>query len=564
MNAFKKSLTLLSIFMLFLVIPCNTVFAEGEEDAPLGEGEIQPQGILIAYDCQTLDKTKNILFEYVYEDSTLSQKYCTFDHTNLNGIVEIKSEDISDSQQTKINEFNSKVSVEYDEVNTCFTLKVKDGKELNIIGFKNQKISSLIYCSCDLKIVGNGTINVTLVPQPEPEPPDDEVVPVRPTFNSAAATINALILSDNKISIGDDNSSLKMKIGTSIPSDCNNGITGDICGIQANKISIKKTYLDIKTRNFAFASTLMDDLVEEEDILLIDNSTVIFNNEIINSFDVRQRKCAFFISNVEKANVTVKDSTLQIKIKDPLDSENNELVEEGSVINLSPNSSFNLMHSTLDYYSNAMTSLCSAPVINIKDGSTIKCINDKYGYIFDVDKFHLTDSNFYIKSKGVNAEEKEHIFAVYTVPVSFQAFGKDINYSTEIIITENSSNYTGTMSIDSTDENDRVFPKPSNQSHKLSAPAEEPVHRDTPYDRIIISSNSDDLLKSLSIGSGSESEKNSNYVWKEDEGLYVFEFINRLSDPDLLKWKSFELTHTPKPEPSHHSSKHEVLNTGVY
>lgn len=546
----KKGLTLLiTILMLLVAVPCSIVFAEDEE-GPLGK-KSNLEELMIVYSCQDNNKDNDLIISYQYFNSQFTTKYYTYDYNNFEEMVEIEEVNLSTKQKEKLNDFNSKVQITYDDGivdgDECFTINVLKGKELNLYGFIDDKFNSLISCTCNLKIVGKGTINTNLVTKPENVSRVD-----KPTFNSASMLSDYMVIIDGKLSVGDDNSSLTMKLDTSDEGRLNRGLDG----IKALEIKIKNTNLtiNVKTRAFAFEE---NEFEPESDQLLIEDSKVSYSNKIFGLRDDDPRECALAktISNTS-ANITVKNSTLNININDP--TENKSLIKEGNVIELNTdtNSEFNLINSKLDFQTNARVCFCSANIINIENCKKVTCIQNDLAPLFTVRNFTIKNSNF-------NFESAEQMFCV-VAPPEFTVSNDISQPSFEII--EESDSYSGKMKIRKLVEEESGLLGLGDSVEKYIFPrATDPLasrvsnDANIPFNTITITTKGNNVLKTYSADN--KLEKNANLSHEGNIHTFYFENGKEGNTPDKIAWRYFELSTTKK---DNSSPRHEVLNTGVY
>lgn len=555
MKLIKKSLTLLlTLSMLLIVIPCNFVFADGEEPEPLPLLSLVKNGDQRG---ERYDTDPKIL-KYKYENSDLVRD----DNSNVPAI----------GQDGSIEGIENITYVPGDPLGT-FVIKIKEDGEINLssyygcLGTGTVAYGGLISSSnSNIKIIGKGKINLTMSSREE-----------QVGFMGSANMIYDFIATEGDIIIGDENSKITLNIKLDVRDNENNKF--DTVVIKANTITLDNVNFDIKTRNRVFEVTSEEnaqegDSIEKRSKLLIKNSIIEIENQNLNDADNQERVFKAVVIDKCAGDFTLINSKLGIKCIDT--TEEREIIKpESTFIYLSHDDScFNLIDSKLDAYSNCAASFCQVSHLKIENCSKTDIIQDVPdrlgGWLIDnnnafinVNSLDITDSNFNFSTKGllfevIGYEPEEEEGGMTPTFHSEPILNKDHIIRNYINIEENESRYTGSMSSGAK----YIFLRDINRDPLRLRTFGDSRPKVFMYSRMKIKTKRNYLRTSFQ-GSGFEKNK---YLSK-DGGYFVFSYdseeITTQEDADLimkmLEWNRLKISVDPQKD----NPKHEVLNTGI-
>lgn len=520
----KKSLTLLLILMVIFALPINNVKAEDEGSLGSAAGDV-------------------ILCIVKYDDVESTESVVQYKLIGNPGNYSIEPDGSIDNLSVSF--------VEEDPIEDSY-FKIEINGEVNIKGYLdegNGGIYTLIKSPENIKIVGDGQLNMTVISKPDSSELDDTLY----CFMDVV---------DGDLQIGDEDSDLTINLNTSVdPNDVYPYLNLD--GFVADRFCIYNTQINSKIKNTAFVSKYDPDSYEQCDLFYMESSKLNVEYKPLNAYDKYDLNDGeskfnnlfsdvfYCITSYEENNNACGSFTV---INSKLDFEFiGEDLESDFAISLQGPSSFNLMGSKLDFHSNSEVSFLRSSFADIYKCKDINCIQDSddaYNPIFEVNGFTLCDTNFTIESQHSIFDPYDDVYEYEEERPLGTNFSKDINNPYFITIEETSNSYKGSMKINNNSNNDYLLSHNYNQVKSFKA-----NYEDAKYWGFIIASKG--VLKTKEkLNSKLETPKVKN-----DHGLRMFN-LSRQKGDDIYanaKWKYFEIN----PSETSDDSKHVVLNTGI-
>lgn len=477
MNYIRK--VVLFLIMLFLIVPGSTVYAQ--EDEPVTD---QVLSIIVKK-----TETKNIVKEFISSDTSLP------DSTSIPGLI-----------------------ISYDESNDSFEIKVNKTVELK--GYllddnldPSLKGGSLIRSTCNVKIVGDGTLNMTVISNPSStyDAYDPEY------FDYAFIKACDFEGGSKKVYVGDEDNGPTINMNFKKTKGDDKFYTA-ISGIQAEFYIINNSKINYNAMGYVFCG--------------IGGEIEDFTGD----------------------RVYINKSELNIKYK-KMNGPSNSF---GIYITLDPcmNGNFTLIDSKLSFNNTFMNEgeLADRALIFYGEKFVVNFINskvsftDKYGnYAFvHSDTLNIIDSTLNINSSNVK-DNVYYIFHVRKLNI------KDTNFDVKIAhgfvwienddaiveIIESSDKYTGIIDVTT-----------KNPCYMFVANERGDVATDHLV-RIVTKDKS--ILQATGI-------KPSDIITLDDgTHIFIFDPENGDNPDEKILWKYMRISKPEKKQPE----KHVVLNTGI-
>lgn len=483
MNHIRKAV--LFLIMLFLIVPSSIVNAQ--EDEPVTD---QVLSIIVKK-----NKTKNIVKEFISSDISLPDK------TSIPGLI-----------------------ISYDEVSNSFIINVKGTVDLK--GYlldsdldPSLKSSSLIFSTCNLKIIGNGTLNMTVISN------------MSDTHNDYSDLywdyyyINAYDINESKakdVLIGNDEKGPKINMNVSMDKK-DDKFYNAINGIKANSFSFKNSTVNYNGIGYVFT-------VSRDNDLGYTNRLYSYNSHINIKFKELKGCCPFVaIVLLEDPDVDgdyiFESSELNV---------NNKYDDYTEVIDpclmVVPKRDISFSNSKIKFNDPVFCftlASCNKMIIENSDldvDTTKTPSSNQHLYFISSKDIQITDTNFDIKTTR----------PVFVLPEQ-----------SSIAITENSDDYKGKISIISNTQFSPFTLNPSYDALLLS--------------KVTITTKGKNVIKTSKVSKGKHGfslSPNADVTVLDDVHTFIYDYPDTIPD---IEWNYFEIASPYEKK----SPKHVVLNTCV-
>lgn len=583
MKIVKKILTLLLIISLsILVMPNNKVLAE--EDEPENDeietnlGAVASSRTLTIVNGVNEDKTNNVITYSIEGTESSPTLKVTPEGATINNLT-----------------------VSIDERLKGFVIEINGNVSLSGY-YDDDEVISLISSTTNLAIVGNGTLDMKIVSNPNPILDDS-------SFEAADASVhNCYVAVNGRLVIGSNaGSRLTVNLDSNIDSNVDERpYSMFVDGLCAKQFIIENTTINSKLRNSLFYCIYDPNEEAEEDPLtpvfnkgahvVLKQLMIMNNSKIVSRYkplldddhekDINQKYMLYHFFCCEKQHAEgdfmVNNSTIDIEFDDSKYQKSRS--SDSYAIELKDASTLYLDNSSLKFNSDSHVALCCADRIEILD-STIDC--KYYDTRTEQQKFtarstdkpmmlvnglYIEDSNFKFESSNPIAntfyvedrEEEEE-----TEVVTAGRVGKESRSDRFIYIIENSKNYSGRMAIE---DRSSYFLFDNSYSDAFTGEARAASY----YDEILIATKANNLMTRGSTGdlvknprvyvAGEElyQDRSSKGLTPERsfKGMYLFRYTyplemqNESDSPEKIQWKELKIV-------AEHTPRHEVLNTGI-